>query len=77
MAAPFTLSHLIQWAAQKFQSREFKAEKKATKPADYTKTETETEAFVFAGWYTSTDRGTNLSDTAFNFDTAITDNITL
>lgn len=51
--------------------------KKATKPADHTKTETETEAFVFAGLYTSTDRGTNLSDTAFDFDTAITDNISL
>ena len=50
---------------------------KATKPADPTKTETETEAFVFAGWYTSTDGGTTLSDTTFDFDTAITDNISL
>ncbi|MBB5219718.1 putative repeat protein (TIGR02543 family) [Treponema rectale] len=50
---------------------------KATKPADPAKTETETEAFVFAGWYTSTDGGTTLSDTAFDFDTAITDNISL
>ena len=51
--------------------------KKATKPADPAKTETETEAFVFAGWYTSTDGGTTLSETAFDFNTAITDNITL
>ncbi len=52
--------------------------KKATKPeTDPTKTETETEAFVFAGWYTSTDGGTTLSETAFDFNTAITDNITL
>ena len=50
---------------------------KATKPADPTKTETKTEAFVFAGWYTSTDGGTTLSETAFDFDTAITDNISL
>ena len=50
---------------------------KATKPADPTKTETETEAFVFAGWYTSTDGGTTLSETAFDFNTAITDNISL
>ncbi|MBR1537702.1 MAG: BspA family leucine-rich repeat surface protein [Treponema sp.] len=51
--------------------------KKATKPADPTKAETATEAFVFAGWYTSTDRGTTLSETAFDFDTTITDNISL
>ena len=50
---------------------------KATKPADPTKTETKTEGFVFAGWYTSTDGGTTLSETAFDFDTAITDNISL
>ena len=50
---------------------------KATKPADPTKTETATEGFVFAGWYTSTDGGTTLSETAFDFNTAITDNITL
>ena len=50
---------------------------KATKPADPTKTETKTEAFVFAGWYTSTDGGTTLSETAFDFDTAINDNISL
>ena len=50
---------------------------KATKPADPTKTETETEAFVFAGWYTSTDGGTTLSDTTFDFDTAIEGDISL
>ena len=50
---------------------------KATKPADPTKTETKTEGFVFAGWYTSTDGGTTLSETAFDFNTAITDNISL
>ena len=50
---------------------------KATKPADPTRDETETEAFVFAGWYTSTDGGTTLSETAFDFNTAITDNISL
>ncbi len=50
---------------------------KATKPAAPAKTETATEGFVFAGWYTSTDRGTTLSDTAFDFNTAITDNISL
>ena len=51
--------------------------KKATKPVDPTKAETATEGFVFAGWYTSTDGGTTLSETAFDFNTAITDNITL
>ena len=50
---------------------------KATKPADPTRDETETEAFAFDDWYTSTDGGTTLSDTAFDFNTAITDNITL
>lgn len=50
---------------------------KVERPTNPTKAETETEAFVFAGWYTSTNGGTTLSDTAFDFDTAITDNISL
>lgn len=51
--------------------------KKATKPADPTKDGTATEAFVFDNWYTSADGGATLSDTAFDFDTAITEDITL
>ena len=52
--------------------------KKATKPeTDPTKTATEAETYTFAGWYTSEDEGTTLSDTAFDFNTAITDNISL
>ena len=51
--------------------------KKATKPADPTKDETATGAFVFDNWYTSADGGATLSDTAFDFDTAITEDITL
>ena len=58
-------------------SQKVESGKKATKPADPTKQETATEAFTFDNWYTSTDGGTTLSDTAFDFDTAITDNITL
>ncbi|MBR4320832.1 InlB B-repeat-containing protein, partial [Treponema sp.] len=58
-------------------SQKVESGKKATKPAAPTKTETETEAFVFAGWYTSTDGGTTLSETAFDFDTAIEGDITL
>ena len=58
-------------------SQSIESGNKATKPAAPTKAETATEVFVFAGWYTSTDRGTTLSDTAFDFDTAITDNISL
>ena len=50
---------------------------KATRPTDPTKEETATEAFVFDNWYTSTDGGTSLSDTAFNFDTEITEDIKL
>lgn len=33
--------------------------------------------YNFAGWFTSIDGGTTLSDTAFDFDTAITEDITL
>ena len=43
-----------------------------TKPADPTKDSTETTSYSFAGWYTSADGGTTLSDTAFDFNTAIT-----
>ena len=48
-----------------------------TKPVDPTKNSTETTSYSFAGWYTSADGGTTLSDTAFDFNTAITANITL
>ena len=43
-----------------------------TKPADPTKDSTETTSYSFAGWYTSADGSTTLSDTAFDFNTAIT-----
>ena len=45
---------------------------KATAPTAPTKT-----GYPFRAWYTSEDGGTTLSDTAFDFDTAITENITL
>jgi uncharacterized repeat protein (TIGR02543 family) len=44
-----------------------------SRPADPTKTD-----YTFAGWYTSTDSGTTLSATAFDFTgTTITGDITL
>lgn len=51
--------------------------KKASRPAAPTKADTATEAFLFDNWYTSTDDGKTLSDNPFDFDTAITKNITL
>lgn len=50
---------------------------KATRPDDPTKDATTTESYAFDNWYTSTDSGTTLSDTAFNFDTPITSSIVL
>ena len=50
---------------------------KAEKPTAPTKASTDTETYAFGGWYTSTDDGTTLSDTAFDFETAITADITL
>lgn len=48
------------------------------KPADPTKTATEEAVYTFEGWFTSTDNGETLSDTAFDFEnTLITENITL
>ena len=58
-------------------SQKVESGKKAAKPADPTKQETATEAFAFDNWYTSTDGGATLSDTAFDFDTAIETDITL
>ena len=46
--------------------------KTATAPTAPTKT-----GLTLAGWYTSTDGGTTLSETAFDFDDEITENITL
>ena len=59
------------------ESQKIESGKKATRPTDPTKDETKTEAFAFDGWYTSSDGGTTLSDTAFNFDTVIEKDITL
>ena len=50
---------------------------KATKPADPTKTAIVSEGYFFAGWYTSTDDGTTLSVSVFDFDTPITADTTL
>ena len=58
-------------------SQRIESGNKATKPTDPTKQATETETYTFDNWYTSTDGGTTLSEIAFDFDTAISDNITL
>ena len=58
-------------------SQKIESGKKATKPADPTKQETATEAFAFDNWYTSTDGGATLSDTTFDFNTAVKADITL
>lgn len=58
-------------------SQSIESGKKATKPAAPTKEAVAAETYTFDNWYTSKDGGTTLSDTAFDFDTAITDNISL
>ncbi len=50
---------------------------KATRPDDPTKAATTTESYAFDNWYTSTDSGTTLSATAFDFNTPITSSIVL
>lgn len=50
---------------------------KATRPDDPTKAATTTESYAFDNWYTSTDGGTTLSATAFDFNTPITSSIVL
>lgn len=50
---------------------------KATRPDDPTKDATTTESYAFDNWYTSTDSGTTLSATAFDFNTPITSSIVL
>ena len=58
-------------------SQRIESGNKATKPAAPTKQATETETYTFDNWYTSTDGGATLSETAFDFDTAIKGDITL
>lgn len=50
---------------------------KATKPANPTKEESVTEAYIFENWYTSEDEGVTLSEEPFDFDTAITSDLKL
>lgn len=51
---------------------------KASKPEDIPTKETDSEAgYEFAGWFTSSDGGKTLSTEAFDFNTAITDDLTL
>lgn len=49
----------------------------ATEPATPIKAATALEAYSFDGWYTSNDGGTTLSESPYNFETAVTGNITL
>ena len=51
--------------------------RKAERPAAPTKDSTATIKYSFNDWYTSTDNGNTLSENAFDFDTTITENITL
>ncbi|MCR5172114.1 MAG: InlB B-repeat-containing protein, partial [Treponema sp.] len=58
-------------------SQSIESGNKATKPANPIKQAIATETYAFENWYTSTDNGTTLSDTAFDFNTPITKDITL
>lgn len=59
------------------ESQTIKSGEKATKPADPTKTATNDTTFTFDNWYTSTDNGKTFSESAFDFNTPITSDITL
>ncbi len=59
------------------ESQTVESGKKAERPSDPAKKATVAEIYTFDGWYTSTDEGLTLSETPFDFDTAVTDNITL
>lgn len=59
------------------ESKSVKSGEKVTRPTNPTKAAIESETYTFDGWHTSDDNGTTLSEAAFDFDTAITDNITL
>lgn len=58
-------------------SQTIESGKKASRPANPTKTPTETIGYTFEGWFTSSDNGATLSAQEFNFDTAITVNLIL
>ena len=59
------------------ESQTVESGKKAERPSDPAKKATVAETYTFDGWYTSADEGVTLSETPFDFDTAVTDNITL
>lgn len=50
---------------------------KVTRPENPTKEAIASESYAFAGWYTSTNNGSTLSESQFDFDTPIKSDITL
>lgn len=56
----------------KVESQKVASGNKASKPNDPTYS-----GYTFEGWYTSTDNGTTLSDSAYNFEAEVTEDITL
>ena len=59
------------------ETQKIESGKKATKPTNPTKAAIATEIYTFNNWYTSADEGVTLADTAYDFDTPVTSDITL
>ena len=73
----YTVTFDVTGGNETIEEQKIEEGKNATKPEDPTRTKTEAQGFEFAGWFTSEDEGKTLSEKPFDFNTAITGNLTL
>ena len=76
--AYYHVTFITNGGNESIDSQRIKSGKKAQEPATSpTKDSTETDSYEFAGWFTSDDEGKTLSANPFDFNTPITESITL
>ena len=74
----YHVTFIVNGGKENITSQRIKENSKAQKPKNNpTKDPAENTSYNFAGWFTSSDEGKTLASTPFDFNTPITENITL